>query len=323
MSFKPSSLFFSKARDHFYWILRRANSGFFSGLVAWLFIPALSRVLSKDTSPLLLFFATGVLGGSFLGAVDGMVEDSSTKTYKGILFGGLGGGLSGLLFSWLSKVVTSEMMPVALFTFWGLTGAAIGLVSAIWERSTKKTIAGVVSGLIGGGMGGTWGYMMFGFITQSYGITNWWAVRALEGLSGGIIGISLWFCIGTAERFVIFKRRFVQGQDHKFCEHCKTKNPLQFWYCGHCGYVLQEAAPAASLNLSPYTTLERIKEMFRFLSRLSSTTGLVAGAVVFFVFAPADPFLALLGMVLVSGVSYTLLIVFSALAESLQIFVKK
>ena len=112
-----------------------------------------------------LFFATGVLGGAFLGSVDGMVEDSSTKTYKGIAIGGLGGGLSGLLFSWLSTVWVADKMPYALFVFWGLTGACIGLVSAMWERDLKKTLVAIFAGILGGGMGGAWGYMMFSFIS--------------------------------------------------------------------------------------------------------------------------------------------------------------
>src|SRR5438477_13012976 len=77
MSFSPRNLFFSRSREHFYWILRRANAGFVSGTVAWFFVPALSRVLAQDTSSIVYFLAMGILGGTFLGSVDGMVEEST------------------------------------------------------------------------------------------------------------------------------------------------------------------------------------------------------------------------------------------------------
>jgi hypothetical protein len=323
LSFNRHNLFFSRSREHLYWILRRANAGFCSGVVAWFFIPALSRVISQDSVPLLHFCASGILGGSFLGTVDGMIEESSTKTVRGALLGGLGGGIGGLLFGWLHPMIPPEQLIWGFFMFWSIAGIFIGLVSALWEGSTKKLLIGAFSGLIGGGVGGAWGYTMYGFFSQTFHAERWWSVRLLEGFTGGIIGVTLWFAIGVAERFFIFKRRRVVGQDHKLCDHCQHKNTLNSWYCGSCGHVLQESAPPASLNLSPYTTLERLKEMFRFLSRLAATTGVIAGVVVLVVFAPADPFLAVVALVLVAGFSYSLLILFSSFAESLQIFIKK
>src|SRR5260221_10735042 len=102
MGFSSQNLFLFKLRDHFYWILRRAEAGFFSGGVAWFFIPALSRVLAHDTASVIYFLAMGILGGTFLGSVDGMVEESTTKTARGAVLGGVGGVVGGLIFNWLN-----------------------------------------------------------------------------------------------------------------------------------------------------------------------------------------------------------------------------
>lgn len=323
MHFTRRNLFLARLRDHLYWILRRANAGFLTGVIAWFFIPALSRVLAAQSSPVLQFFATGLLGGAFLGTVDGMIEESTPKTIRGALFGAAGGALGGTLFGWIGLDLSAEQTVWGIFLFWAIAGAFIGTVSAWWERSPRKLLAGIVSGLIGGGVGGALGYALYAFVTQEYSPNGWFIKRLMEGLTGGVIGVTLWFSIGAAERFVIFQRRLLEGIDHKPCHHCQKKNPLNAWYCGYCGSVLQFSAPPARLNLSPYTTLDRLREMCRFLSRLSMTTGVIAGFVIFIVFIPVNPFLAVVALVFVAAAGYSLLVVFSSIAESLLIFTKR
>jgi len=323
LSLTGPSLTLTRTRDHLYWIFRRANAGFLSGFVAWLFIPALSRVLSQQSTALLHFFVTGLLGGAFLGTIDGMIEESTPKTARGALLGGLGGSVGGLLFGWKSPSLTSDQMSVGIFLFWALAGGCIGLVSAMWERRVKKLAAGGIAGIIGGGVGGLLGYSIYAYLIQEFDPKGWLIRRLCEGFSGGIIGVSLWFCIGVAERFVVFKRRTIEDKSHKHCDLCETKNPLSGWYCENCGAVLQQSALPQNLHLSPYTTLDRLKEMFRFLSRLASVTGVIAGVVVFAVFLPVNPLLALVAVVLVALASYSLLVLFSAAAESIQIFINK
>lgn len=323
MGFRPFNLFFVRLRDQLYWIFRRAGAGFSAGVVAWFFIPALSRVISQQSTSLLHFGLVGLLGGAFLGTVDGMVEESSPKTVRGALMGGLGGGIGGLLFGHFSPTLSAEQMPWGLFFFWGLAGGFIGVVSAMWERRFKKLAFGALGGFVGGGVGGALGYSVYAYLIEEFTPSSWLMKRFCEGFSGGLIGVTLWFGIGFMERFVIFKRRFIEGKNHKHCDQCEAQNPLRSWYCLTCGSVLQQAAPAASLNLSPYVTLDRVREIFRFLSRLSASTGVIAGIVIFLTFIPINPFLSFVATVLVALCSYLLLVLFASVAESIQIFTKE
>jgi hypothetical protein len=246
--FSPANFFFARARDHFYWVFRRAIAGFFSGAVAWFFIPALARVISRDTTAALHFAVQGLLGGAFLGTVDGMVEESTPKTILGGLLGGLGGAIGGAVFGYYSAGLTPAQTPWGIFGFWALAGGLIGLVSALWERSTKKITAGAISGILGGGVGGALGYAVYAYIVQEFNPESWVSKRLCEAFSGGLIGITLWFAIGLAERLIIFHRRPLGDKSFKVCDHCGRPNPLNTWYCGECGSVLQQAAPASRLN---------------------------------------------------------------------------
>ncbi len=323
MGFSSRNLFLFKLRDHFYWILRRAEAGFFSGAIAWFFIPALSRVLASDMTSLVYFLAMGVLGGTFLGSVDGMVEESTPKTVRGAILGGIGGVIGGLLFNWLNPRIAAEQIHWGFFVFWAIPGAFIGLTSALWERKPQKIAAGALSGIIGGGIGGALGNLMYYTLIREFEPTHWFSIRLIEGFCGGLIGVTLWCAIGAAERFMIFKRRFIENAEHKVCDHCEVKNPLNMWYCGACGSVLQQSAPAGKLNLSPFTTLDRVRDMFMFLSRLAATTGIIAGVFAFVLLLPVNFFLALVSTVLVAAASYTMLLLFSSCAESLKIFIEK
>ena len=322
MSFSRHSFFLVRSRDHLFWILRRANAGFLSGIVAWLFVPALSRVLAQSGTPFIQFSVTGLLGGAFLGAVDGMIEESTPKTIRGGLLGGLGGVLGGIFFASVQVSIDPDYVVWGIFGFWAIGGAAIGLVSSLWEKRPVKILSGLLAGLVGGGTGGALGYMMYANLVQELQPQHWATRRLLEGLSGGLLGVTLWFCLAIAERFVIFKRHPVTEPHAKTCSFCGTKSPLNSWYCGHCGAVLQESAPPAALHLSPYSILERLKEAFKFLSRLSATTGVIAGLVIFIILFPVQKVLAFVALVLSAVFSYCLIIIFSSLAEAIQIYMK-
>lgn len=322
MSFSKLSLSITRFRDHLYWIFRRANAGFLAGMVAWFFIPALSRVISAEATATLHFCIQGLLGGAFLGTVDGMVEESSPKMLRGALMGAVGGAIGGYIFGMYSESLTPEQIDWGIFGFWALTGACIGTVSAMWERQAKKLFVGSLMGLIGGGLGGALGYGVYAYLIEEFKPEGWVVRRLTEAFHGGIIGLTLWFFIGIAERFVIFKRRRIEGRAHKTCDHCSAKNPLNTWYCGQCGSVLQESAPPASLNLSAYQTLERKRDLFKFLSQLSIVTGFIAGVVVFVVFLPVHKLLAFVATVMVAVSSYSLQIFFASVSETIQIMIK-
>jgi hypothetical protein len=323
MAYTRLNLGVARTREHAYWILRRANAGLFTGFVAWFFIPALSRSLSQAVAPWVHFLMTGLLGGAFLGTVDGMVEESTPKTIRGAILGGAGGALGGVIFGNINQDLSAPQIIAGLFGFWGLAGALIGLVSAWWERKPRKNIIGALAGFIGGGIGGALCYALYFTLVQEFHPEHWLLRRLFESISGAVTGVSLWFAIGIAERFVIFRRRTIEDKTYKHCDYCNENNPLKAWYCGKCGSVLQQAALATNLNLSAFVTLDRLRAMFRFLSRLSATTGVIGGLVVFLVFLNADILLAFVILIVVEILSYCLLIFFAALSESLQIFIKK
>lgn len=323
MGFTPKNFFFSRMRDHLYWIFRRANAGFVSGLIAWFFIPALSRVISREATAVLHFGIQGLLGGAFLGTIDGMIEESTPKTVRGALLGGFGGGVGGALFGTYSGNLSAEQTGWGIFLMWAFAGACIGTVSAWWERRPKKLLFGSLSGFTGGGVGGALGYAVYAYLIQEFNPESWALRRFCEGFSGGIIGLTLWFSIAVAERFVIFRRQLVEGKNYKQCHHCPTQNPLNAWYCGSCGSVLQQAAPPAALHLSPYQTLDRMREFFSFLARLAVITGFIAGLVIFVVFLPINKMLAFVALVMVAVASYSIMVVVSSISESIKIFIKK
>lgn len=323
MSFSKVSFAIARTYDHLNWIFRRSNAGFISGMVAWFFIPALSRVISLESTAMLHFGIQGLLGGAFLGTIDGMVEESTSKTIRGGVIGAMGGVLGGVLFGEYSASLSPEQTAWGLFGFWAIAGAAIGTVSALWERTFKKIAAGLISGLLGGGTGGALGYAVYAYLIQEFAPEGWLLRRLCEGFTGGIIGVTLWFTIAVAERFVIFKRRPIEGKSMKTCDHCDMQNPLNTWYCGRCGSVLQQSAPPAALNLNPFTTLDRMRGFFRFMTRLAATTSVIAGLVVFAVFFPVNKMLAFVAVVLVVLACFSLLFLFASISEAIQIYIKK
>jgi len=326
MAFSSFSLAVAKGRGHIYWILRRACAGSTAGFIAWFFIPFVSRLLSGG-SPYMVYGLTGLLGGAFLGTVDGMVEESTPKTIRGAVIGGLGGLTGGLIFQFMRYRTDPELVPWLIFIYWGIAGAFIGTVSAWWEKRHRKLLLGMFSGFLGGGIGGYIGSSLHVFVIQMLAFDSWALRRLSEALLGGIIGLSLWSCLGAAERFFIFKRRFVGKSDHKTCDQCRGKNELSSWYCTSCGSVLQESAPPEKLNFSPYKTLEQLSEMLRFLSRLAAATGFIAGFVAFLIFIPQyaglEQLMAVIVVVAIALLSYALQILFSALSEGVQVYIRK
>jgi len=324
MSFSKTSLALSKLTDDLYWILRRANGGMLAGLIAWFFVPIVSRILAQSSTPIFINPLTGMMGGAFLGSVDGMIENSTPKTVRGVLLGGLGGAVGGLLFTLLNEhIFPQDKILWALFSYWAVAGAFIGMTSALWEGSFKKNLAGALAGAIGGGAGAFLGASVHANLVQQLSPQSWVLQRFFEALIGGFIGVTLWFFLGVTERYFVFQRRIIQKEDFKECDKCKHRNPLRSWYCGHCGRVLQVQALPTKLNLSPYATLTRVSELFGFLSRLAAATGFIAGFVSLFIFLPGNPMIVIMMLVIIAIVSYALQTLFSSLAESLEIFIKK
>ncbi|HOW28898.1 MAG TPA: hypothetical protein PK876_10420 [Elusimicrobiota bacterium] len=327
MSFTPLSLAVARWKEHLYWILRRACAGSTSGFIAWFFIPVVSRILSQTGSHFLIFGLTGFMGGAFLGAVDGMVEESTPKTIRGAIVGGLGGLLGGMVFQVFRNLVDPQYILWLIFLYWAIAGAFIGTVSAWWEQKREKILCGAVSGFFGGGIGAYIGSSFHAYLVQEIPTGTWLFQRFTEALLGGIIGIALWSAIAAAERFFIFQRRTIDKQNHKTCDRCHAKNELASWYCTSCGSVLQESAPPEKLNLSPFSTLQQVSAMLRFLSRLSAATGFIAGFVSLFVFIPnyagMEQLVTIIVIVVIALLSYALQILFSSLSETIKVYISK
>ncbi|MBV9080887.1 MAG: zinc ribbon domain-containing protein [Elusimicrobia bacterium] len=324
MGFTKRELLVVRLRDHLFWIFRRANAGFLAGLVAWFFIPALSRVISSDATATLYFALEGLLGGAILGSVDGMVDESTPKTMLGSLIGGACGAAAGAIFGHYSEGLSAPQTVGGLFAFWAFAGAGIGIVSALWERRPKKLFFGALFGLLGGGFGGSLRYAVYAYLIDTFNPQSWMVRRGMEGFSGGILGVTLWFLIAVAERFVIFTRKRLEpNKTHKTCHHCNAHAPMNHWYCMVCGSVLQEAAPPAALHLPKFGTLHRFSGFLHFMSRLSATAGAIAGAVVFIVLFPVNHMLAFVAAVLVAIMSYAFQGAFSAVSETIRILIGK
>jgi ribosomal protein L40E len=326
MSFNPLSFAVARGKGHLYWILRRACAGGMSGVIAWFFIPIVGRLLSQQGAVNAIYPLTGLMGGAFLGAVDGMVEESTPKTARGTIVGGLGGLLGGILFQLFMDGAGPTAVSGLIFLYWAVTGAFIGTVSAWWEKQNRKIAAGVVSGFLGGGIGAYIGTSLHAYIIQSLTIDSWWVRRSSEAAMGGIIGLTLWFSIAAAERFIIFKRRLAEKQDHKTCDRCQARNPLSSWYCASCGSVLQQSAPSEKLHFPRSTTLLQLSEMLRFLSRLSAATGYIAGFVSLLIFVPnfsgLEQLMSVIVVLIIALISYGLQILFSSLSEGIQLFIE-
>lgn len=325
MAFNSLSFAAAKFRGHFHWILRRACAGSMSGVIAWFFIPMVARLLSQNGSGYEIYGLTGLMGGAFLGSVDGMVEESTPKTIRGAVIGGLGGLIGGLVFQFARERLAPDFVPSLIFLYWAIAGAAIGTVSAWWEKRADKIFWGVASGFLGGGVGAYIGSSFHVYLIETFSMDSWILRRLSEAVLGGIIGLTLWSAIATAERFFIFKRRFVGKLDHKTCDRCHANNALSSWYCTSCGSVLQESAPLEKLNFSPHKTLQQASEMLRFLSRLSAATGLIAGFVSLLIFvsnyAGMEQLMSFIVIVVIALLSYALQLLFSALSEGIQVYI--
>lgn len=319
------------------WVARRALGGFFAGSTGCLIAMAVVRAgaaadgsgASRSLTEVLAQFpgqqpfATAI-AGCFFGVVGGIIERSA---YKSLLGGGLGliGGLiGGLSYSIFENLFRGQLygFSLAMAGAWSIAGAMVGLSSGLLEGTRSKITAGIVGGLLGGAVGGGVGSQMYGALLMEIGAMQspaWAASRAIEMLSGGIIGALMWFSLGAAEKLYIFRRRQMVGATKKVCDFCHFENVLKAWYCGQCGSALQVAANREQIQPTPFRGLERVSNAFLFLSWLSSSVGVVMGIVIFVSFAVQNFLFGLFGALIVGLVIYIVSILFKAAAEMIRI----
>lgn len=319
------------------WVARRALGGFVAGGTGCLLSIAVSRAtlvmdpsanISQDFSGLLKFFpgqmpfATAI-AGCFIGTVGGMIERSAYKSFLGGILGAMGGSIGGFVYPLFEVLFKGQLYAYSfsMASTWCIVGAMVGLTSGLLEPARSKVLAGILGGLIGGGLGGGIGSQMYGAILMeiaNVGKSPWMAGRLLEFVSGGIIGILVWFFLGFAEKLYIFRRRQLVESTKKLCDFCHGENALNAWYCAQCGSALQVAATREQIRVTPYRGLERVSNAFHFLSWLSATVGVVTAIVVFLSFLIQNFLFALFGAILVALVVYIISIIFKAMADIIK-----
>jgi hypothetical protein len=307
------------ARGAYLWVLRRSLAGAATGLVGWCIIPAVSRAAGAELSQAGHLMLTGLIGGVFLGTVEGMMEESTLKTLKGGAAGAFGGMIGGGIASLI--VARSQSGPAgmaAVIVTWALAGLAVGLLSAWMEVRLSRRLAGALAGALGGAIGGWLGYQVYASLMDVAKIDLWSLKRLVEGMTGGILGAVLWFSIGVAEKSLIFVRRPARAKDHKTCDSCHHASPLNAWYCGSCGAILQEAAAPDRLSLPRHAGLERLVSGLQFLSRLSGTASAVAAVAASWLLGGVNVFLGLFALLATALLGYLVSILFSAAADWLE-----
>jgi hypothetical protein len=306
----------ARLRDTFAWVLRRSLAGFAAGMAGWLVIPAASRAAGAALSQSSHFLLSGILGGLFLGAAEGMMEESNIKTTRGALAGIFGGLLGSLIAAWLVRGgEPSAGMPAVIAT-WSCAGGAIGLVSALMERKRERLMAGFLFGFFGGGLGGWLGYQMYASL-MDIAKPTWAARRIIEGLTGAILGAVFWAILGLGEKLFVFKRRIVTNVSYKECDECHHTNILRAWYCANCGSVLQVAAPPEKLSPPRRPALARFIAACQYLGRLVATTCTVVAVLAAILLGSINVFLGLFGLLATCLVGYIGYVLFNALADAL------
>lgn len=304
-------------RDTFTWVLRRSLAGFATGLVGWWVIPAASRAAGAELSQSGHLLLSGGLGGFFLGAVEGMLEESTLKSLRGGFAGLLGGLVGSLVAAWMMRGGNEAAGMRAVITTWAIAGGAIGLVSAMMERKPIRIAAGLAAGLLGGALGGWLGYQMYASL-MDIAKPEWGLKRMIEGSTGAILGAVYWAVLGLAEKFFVFRREIVQNVSYKECDICQHANVLRAWYCAACGAVLQVSAPPEKLEPPRRPALGRFVSACQFLGRLIATTCAVIALLAAVLLGSINVFLGLFGLLATAIVGYIGSILFNALADALS-----
>lgn len=307
------------------WILRRSMGGFAAGAISWIFAMAVVRTVGINSGPGLHSFLLCAISGTFLGTVGGIIEDSGYKALVGAVIGCIGGSLGALLGGIIISMLGFEPLgSVSFIPAWIVMGMAIGSVSGIIEKSTKKIIVGMLFGVCGGVLGGFIGIELYGSLVTDFmkQDATWVTGRGIEAFAGGVFGASFWMILGIIEKLYIFKRRIELKVDKKICDSCHTGNQITAWYCVNCGAALQVAAPREKIKVTSFRSLERTINAFRFLSWLFGATGIIMTLIIFFVVLFTNPIFAFLGGLSIALLSYLLVIFFHFTADLLSSLVK-
>jgi hypothetical protein len=307
----------------FGWIWRRSFGGFSSGFIGWIMVFIIMRMVKPDLGPVVSSLFAGIICGVFLGTVGGIIEESGYKAFVGGLLGAIGGGLGGILTLPLMSLFqgNERLYHLVVLITWAIGGLFIGAASGAIEKSRNKILAGMLFGLIGGGLGGFLGINFFGSVHAEFSLKSWISGRLAEGFYGGLVGAVLWFFIGFIEKVYIFKRREGLKNDKKICEACGKANLMYYWYCVACGKVLQMAAPRQKIRVTPYRGIERSINALKFMSWLFGVTGVIITPFILIIFLFQDVLLAFISVTFFILFSYFMVVGFRFSADLLSGFV--
>ncbi|MDD5687281.1 MAG: hypothetical protein PHE88_05555 [Elusimicrobia bacterium] len=301
----------------FSWIMRRALGGMFAGIIGWVLSIALSRAIGSSSSIVVHLVVGGAIGGAFLGNVGGIIEHSSYKAFLGGILGCIGGVIGGLINRVVYDAFSSYAFAYSIsHSFsWAIAGIFIGMTSGIIEKNKNKILVGMIAGLIGGAIGGGLGSELYASLLIDIDRTTWISEKFIEALAGAVVGINLWFILGLVEKLYIFHRKPLVEVTLKNCDICNTQNSLRAWYCKTCGKALQVAAPVEKLKITPYRSLERISNAFKFLSWLSSVAGVVLVLIIFVFLLFKNPLFAVFVSVALAILVYIISVVLNGVSE--------
>lgn len=306
----------ARVKDTMAWVLRRSLAGSAAGMAGWVVIPAVSRAAGTALSQSGHFLLSGMLGGLFLGAAEGMMEESNIKTTRGALAGILGGLVGSIIASWMVRGDEASAGLPAVIVTWSCAGGLIGLVSALMEHRRERILAGFLSGLLGGALGGWLGYQMYASL-MDISKPDWGSRRLIEGLTGAILGAVFWAILGLGEKLFVFKRRIVTNVSYKECDVCHHTNILRAWYCANCGAVLQVAAPPEKLSPPRRPALARLISACQYLGRLVALTCTVVAVLASILLGTINVFLGLFGLLATCLIGYIGYVLFNAFADAL------
>ncbi|MEW6555897.1 MAG: hypothetical protein AB1349_00910 [Elusimicrobiota bacterium] len=322
MTVKSQKLFY--AVGTFSWVMRRALGGMFAGVLGWLLSIALSRAIGATSSMTVHLVVGGAIGGAFLGNVGGIIEHSSYKALLGGLLGCIGGIIGGLINRPVYNLFADYTFAYSIsHSFsWAVAGLFIGITSGLIEKNRNKIVVGLVAGLIGGAIGGGLGSELYASLLIDPNRPSWLASRFIEAIAGAVVGINLWFIVGLVEKLYIFQRKPLSEENVKECDSCHSQNSLRAWYCKNCGRTLQVSAPIEKLKLTPYRSLERISNVFKFLAWLSAVAGVVLVLVIFVFLLFQNILLAVFVSVVLAILIYIISVLLNGVSEVIVKFTK-
>jgi len=189
-------------------------------------------------------------------------------------------------------------------------------------KNKKKIMVGVIAGFIGGAIGGGLGSGLYVSLLIDVNRPGWITSRFIEALAGAVVGMNLWFILGLVEKLYIFNRKQLLDATEKICDFCNTHNSLRAWYCKNCGKTLLVSAPVEKLKITPYRSLERISNAFKFISWLSAVAGVVLVLIIFIFLLFKNPFFAVFVSVALAIVIYMISVLLNGVSEVFTKFIK-